>query len=300
MSLVDWLIAPLFLGGDRRECERRGSLIGQKHSKNREQKVDPQKPHQQFKIMPRAFVFLLSTFVLLSTASLALAITYSCPDDSLPVVGNIRVETCQNPAADGSCLDGSDGLSLTVTGNGNVPKFTWGLLQSDETYHVMFQQLFETDSSGNRIPTSIHSLPSWTWTFCEPFVFSNESDSTIHLDFFGLSKKDSAGMYIAVRIVNSSSTDSFKWSLNIDDYLLHPDSNLVLFAKYQDQNGQSSVSSDDDSELSNGHSFIRTDSEAIFNDNISIPIDVSNDGESDKGYYITFDFISAGVNSTDN
>ena len=248
--------------------------------------------------MPRAFVFLLSTFVLLSTASLALAITYSCPDDSLPVVGNIRVENCQNPAADGSCLDGSDGLSLTVTGDGNVPKFTWGLLQSGETYNVMFQQLFEIDSSGDRVPQSTSSLPSWDWTFCTPLSFSNESYSQIVLDFFGTSQ--GAGMYISALIVNASSTDSFEWSLTIDDYQLLGSNNFVLFSKYQNRHGQSDVSINNNGELVNGHSFIDTSANATFNGAINVPVSTDNNGDSSKGYYIVFDLIAAGITPTDN
>jgi len=232
------------------------------------------------------FLFLL--FAMLAVASAA---SYSCPDGSSPV-GNIDVSTCQDPQPDGSCPSGSHGLALTITGNGNVPMFTWGLLQSSDRYKVTFQQLFEVDSSGMRVPSSTSSLPSWSWTFCSPITFSNQSESQIILDFFGT--KNGAGMFIEATMTNSSDTDSFEWSMRLDDYTLQGNNNLVLFSKYQDQNDGSSVS-DNNGQLTNGHSFIDTSDTAMFNDTIQVTVDVSNVGDSNSGYYIIFDLIDAHI-----
>ena len=240
----------------------------------------------------------LLLLLILGIISVTSAVSYSCPDGSKPITSNIDIATCQDPQPDGSCPSGSDGLSLTITGDGNVPKFTWGLLQNGQTYKVMFQQFFEIDPAGARVAATTNSLPSWDWTFCSPFSYSNNTYSEIILDFFGTN--DGAGMYVSAVIINASNTSSFKWSLNIDDYPLHGNTNLVLFSKYQNQKGQSSISTNDDGDLVNGNSFIQTSLNATFDNTVSVNVYTSNLGDSKSGYYIIFDLIAANVNPSEN
>jgi len=243
-------------------------------------------------------VAVVAVVAVLLTAAVNAA-TYECPIGLPPIQGNLHVETCAQPSQTGSCPAGSTGLWLTITGNGNVPKFSWGLLQSSDSYSVMFQQFFEMSVTGQRIPASTQSLPSWTWTFCTPMATSDAdtNGSTIVLDFFGT--KSGQGVYISAHIDNSSSTTDFKWSMNIDDYVLHGSNNLVLFSKYQNKDGKSQLSLNSHGQIVNGNSYITTARNASFDSTIDVPVNIDIKGDQGPGFYVVFDLVSAGVQPSD-
>ncbi|KAL9658312.1 hypothetical protein ABK040_015632 [Willaertia magna] len=80
----------------------------------------------------------------------------------------------------------SNGITLVITGNSNVPKFSFGIKQNANTinapndeYNVMFQKAYQVDATGKKLGPQSYSLPSYGWAFSN-FVQGASNNS---LDF---------------------------------------------------------------------------------------------------------------------
>ena len=98
-----------------------------------------------------------------------------------------------------------DGFHVTITGNGNVPKYTYYSDEFPESkYKVMFQQIFES-KDGQKVGNSMVSLPSLSW------VVDDESATV----FWWNATDDKLG-HIAFR--NELFNGTLKFDVILDNY----------------------------------------------------------------------------------
>jgi hypothetical protein len=121
-----------------------------------------------------------------------------------------------------------DGFHVTITGNGNVPKYTYYSDEYPESkYKVMFQQIYES-KNGQKIGNSLVSLPSLGW----------EVDDESATVFWWNATDDKIG-HIAFRNELFNGTlkfdvilDNYEWKSTDSDAL-----NLVFKMTNSSQNG---------------------------------------------------------------
>lgn len=102
------------------------------------------------------------------------------------------------------------GIEVKVTGNGNVPKYTFSSTEEGSTeYKVMFQKIDETEA-GNNVAGSNLSLPSQGWTFVD-----NMDDA--ETPNFTITTTDS-DRFTKLEFVNRIVEDTVKFDVVLDGY----------------------------------------------------------------------------------
>ncbi|KAL9653445.1 hypothetical protein ABK040_002080 [Willaertia magna] len=184
----------------------------------------------------------------------------------------------------------SNGITLVITGNSNVPKFSYGIKQNANTlnetndeYNVMFQKAYQVDASGKKLGQSSYSLPAYGWSFKD----FKQGASNSSLDFTLESttvQKDGPSFKFNVHL--SDNISNFKFDVTISNVTWNSAAaKLYLCFKLQQKGGDASVGSSNSSQVtfgSNGYFSVEPYAVVPEDNNRQVNVTLVNDSEGES------------------
>ncbi|KAL9653089.1 hypothetical protein ABK040_006308 [Willaertia magna] len=135
-------------------------------------------------------------------------------------------------------------ITLKITGGSNVPKFSFGVKQANSTtgssddYSVMFQKVYQVDSSGKKIgPTNV-ALPSYGWTFRDFNQGSGNNTLSFTLESTTIPK---GNPYLGVVVHLTDTATNFKFDVGISNVTWNAAASKLYFCFNFQQKGSNAT-----------------------------------------------------------
>ena len=187
---------------------------------------------------------------------------------------------------------GTDEFTVSVTGNGNVPKYEFWLNDdSGEKYNVQWDKMYEvlpgSDSNIGSTSVSFSSL-DWDWSPVEV-----DSNGNTVFSFTGTFKKDDKAKFESFQVVNylSNETNPESTRLKFDivirgyDWEGEDSNELVVLVKFQDKSDKDAPEQEDgdnNNTIENGDAFLSSSATAN-NGAVDVVLGARNSAGVDKG-----------------
>lgn len=114
----------------------------------------------------------------------------------------------------------NDDYIVEITGNSNVPKYTFASTSDPEAKQkVMFQKLFETND-GQKIGPSNIALPSLSWVFADASGTTTDEETGVNttVTAFWINGTDSKGRFDTLAFYNVLNDNAVKFDVIIEGY----------------------------------------------------------------------------------